>query len=33
MSKDVKTIPRIVPPWPFEAYAHIISPLPPAEGG
>ena len=33
MSDEVRMIPRIVPPWPFEAYAHIISPLPPAEGG
>lgn len=33
MSKDVKTIPRIVPPWPFEAYAHIISALPAEDGG
>ena len=33
MSDDVKTIPRIVPPWPFEAYAHIISPLSNEEGG
>ena len=33
MSKDVKIIPRIVPPWPFAAYAHIISPLPAEDGG
>lgn len=33
MSKTVKVVPRIVPPWPFEAYAHIISPLPKDEGG
>jgi antitoxin HicB len=33
MSKDVKTIPRIAPPWPFEAYAHIISALPAEDGG
>lgn len=26
-------IPRIVPPWPFEAYAHIISPLSDEDGG
>jgi len=26
-------IPRIVPPWPFEAYAHIISPLSGEDGG
>lgn len=26
-------IPRIVPPYPFEAYAHIISPLSAEEGG
>lgn len=30
---EVKSIPRIVPPWPFEAYAHIISPLPEEDGG
>ena len=33
MTNKVKTIPRIVPPWPFEAYAHIISPLPEEDGG
>ena len=33
MSDEVKIIPRIVPPWPFEAYAHIISPLSAEEGG
>ena len=33
MSNDVKTIPRIEPPWPFEAYAHTISPLSAADGG
>jgi antitoxin HicB len=33
MDDDVKTIPRVTPPWPFEAYAHMISPLPPEEGG
>ncbi len=26
-------IPRIVPPYPFEAYAHIISPLSAEDGG
>jgi antitoxin HicB len=30
---ETRTIPRITPPWPFEAYAHIISPLPAEEGG
>ena len=30
---EVRSIPRIVPPWPFEAYAHIISPLAEADGG
>lgn len=30
---DAKTIPRITPPWPFEAYSHIISPLADEEGG
>ena len=33
MSTEVKMIPRIVPPWPFDAYAHIISPLSAEEGG
>ncbi len=33
MSDKVKIIPRIVPPWPFEAYAHVISPLSAEEGG
>lgn len=33
MSDNVIDIPRIEPPWPFEAYAHIISPLPVDEGG
>ena len=26
-------VPRIVPPWPVEAYAHIISPLSAEDGG
>lgn len=26
-------VPRIVPPWPFEAYAHVISPLSVEDGG
>lgn len=30
---EIKNIPRVVPPWPFEAYAHIISPLSEADGG
>ena len=30
---EIKSIPRVVPPWPFEAYAHIISPLSAEEGG
>ena len=33
MKAKVKKIPRIVPPWPFEDYAHIISPLSAEEGG
>ena len=33
MSKGVKTIPRVAPRWPFEAYAHIISALPVEDGG
>lgn len=30
---EVKRMARIVPPWPFEAYAHIISPLSAQDGG
>ncbi|MDR0478299.1 MAG: type II toxin-antitoxin system HicB family antitoxin [Burkholderiaceae bacterium] len=30
---EIKSIPRIVPPWPFEAYAHTITPLSEADGG
>jgi antitoxin HicB len=30
---EIKSIPRVVPPWPFEAYAHIISPLSDEDGG
>jgi antitoxin HicB len=30
---EIKSISRIVPPWPFEAYAHIISPLSDEDGG
>jgi len=30
---EVKNIARIVAPWPFEAYAHIISRLPDEDGG
>ena len=30
---EIKNIPRIIPPWPFEAYAHIISPLSEEDGG
>lgn len=33
MNDEAKIIPRIVPPYPFEAYAHIISPLSAEEGG
>lgn len=33
MNDIVKNIPRIVPPFPFEAYAHIISPLSAEDGG
>jgi antitoxin HicB len=32
MNEQVKSIPRIVPPWPFEAYAHIISRLSEEDG-
>ena len=30
---EIKNIPRLVPPWPFESYAHIISPLADEDGG
>lgn len=30
---EIKSIPRVVPPWPFEAYAHIISRLSDEDGG
>lgn len=30
---SIKKIRRATPPYPFEAYAHIVSPLPEAEGG
>jgi antitoxin HicB len=30
---SVQKIPSIDPPWPFEAYAHIISPVSEDEGG
>lgn len=33
MSGIAKSIPRVEPPYPFEAYAHIISPLPEADDG
>ena len=33
MSTAVKKISRIKPPHPFEAYAHIVSPLPEEDGG
>lgn len=33
MNDIVKTIPRVEPPYPFEAYAHVISPLSEADGG
>lgn len=33
MSETVRQIARIDPPWPFEAYAHIVSPLSAADGG
>lgn len=28
-----KAIPRITPPYPFEAYTHVISPIPAEDGG
>lgn len=30
---EVDSIPRVAPPWPFEAYAHIISPIAAEDGG
>jgi len=30
---SVKEVKAITPPYPFEAYAHVVSPLSPAEGG
>jgi antitoxin HicB len=33
MNDPVKTISRVEPPYPFEAYAHIVSPLSEADGG
>ena len=30
---QIRAIPRVVPPWPFEDYAHIISRIPDGEGG
>ena len=33
MIESVKTISRVKPPYPFEAYAHIISPLQEEDGG
>jgi antitoxin HicB len=33
MSERVKSICRVEPPWPFEAYAHVISPLSEEDGG
>jgi predicted RNase H-like HicB family nuclease len=29
----VKTIAPVVPPHPFEAYSHVVSPIPASEGG
>jgi len=26
-------VPRVEPPWPFEAYAHTVEPLAPDDGG
>ena len=31
--KSIKRIQRIAPPYPFEAYAHVVSPLSADEGG
>lgn len=32
-TKTPKIVARAAPPWPFEAYSHIVSPLPQDEGG
>lgn len=32
-SANIKQVAKSAPPHPFEAYAHIISPLPPEDGG
>lgn len=29
----VKKIAKVVPPYPFEAYSHVVSPIPDEEGG
>ena len=31
--KNVKKVKPVIPPYPFDAYAKIISPLPPEDGG
>lgn len=33
MSEDIKRIPAVRPPYPFEAYAHVVSPLVAEDGG
>ncbi|MDD2770535.1 MAG: type II toxin-antitoxin system HicB family antitoxin, partial [Methylococcus sp.] len=33
MNASIKRIPRAQPPYPFESYAHVVSPLPEADGG
>ena len=33
MKSSVKTIKRVEPPYPFEAYAHVITPLSEEDGG
>ena len=30
---SVKSIPKAKPPYPFEAYSHVVSPLSPEDGG
>lgn len=30
---NIKEIKAVTPPYPFEAYTHVISPIPPEEGG
>ncbi|MCM1512529.1 MAG: type II toxin-antitoxin system HicB family antitoxin [Oxalobacter formigenes] len=33
MSEDVKKVSRVSPPYPFEAYSHVVGPLSEEDGG